>query len=63
MATGTDLKVERVRAGLTMRQVAERMGISRQSLWAIERQELVDATREQQYRAALTARTDKGEAA
>ena len=63
MATGTDLKVERVRAGLTMRQVAERMGISRQSLWAIERQETVDDTREAQYRAALLARTVKGASA
>lgn len=61
MATGTELKIERIRAGLTMRQVAERMGISRQSLWAIERQETVDPTRERQYRAALTARTATGD--
>lgn len=59
MATGTDLKVERVRAGLTMKAVAERMGISRQALWVIERQESVDGEREAQYRAALTARTVK----
>jgi transcriptional regulator with XRE-family HTH domain len=63
VATGTDLKIERVRAGLTMKQVAERMGISRQSLWAIERQETVDPTREAEYRAALLARTVKGDAA
>lgn len=55
MATGTDLKVERVRAGLTMTEVARRMGVSRQTLWGIERAETVAAEREHQYREALSA--------
>lgn len=62
MASGTDLKVERIRAGLTQLEVAKRMGVSRQTLWGIERQETVDADREAQYRAALTAPTGKGDA-
>lgn len=62
MASGTDLKVERIRARLTMRQVAERMGISRQALWAIERAESVDQAREAQYRAAVASDSVKGAA-
>ena len=55
MASGTDLKVERVRAGLTMREVARRMGVSRQALWALERSETVPQDRERQYRDALAS--------
>lgn len=54
MASGTDLKVMRVRAHLTQRELASRMGISRQALWALERAETVDPDREAQYRAALS---------
>lgn len=55
MASGTDLKVERVRAGLTLKEVARRMGVSRQTLWGIERSESVDQVRESQYLAALAS--------
>jgi DNA-binding XRE family transcriptional regulator len=59
LATGTDLKVERIRAGLTMKTLAARMGTSRQTLHLIERSELVPSKWEAAYRAALTAPDDK----
>lgn len=63
MATGKSLKLARVRADLTQLQVAAAMGLSRQSVYAIERALLVDPDREAQYRAALSALASKGEAA
>lgn len=59
LASGTDLKVERVRAGLTMREIARRMGTSRQTLYHIERAETVSPKWEAAYRAALSANADK----
>ena len=55
MASGTDLKVERIRAGLTQKQVASRMGTTRQTLYVLERMESVPETRAAEYRAALSA--------
>lgn len=63
MSTGKSLKMARVRADVTQLQVAAAMGLSRQSVYAIERAPVVNPEREAQYRAALSALTDKGEAA
>lgn len=63
MATGKSLKMARVRADLTQLQVAAQMGLSRQSVYAIERAAVVDPDREAQYRAALTALSGKADAA
>lgn len=60
MATGKSLKMARVRADLTQRQVAKQMGLSRQTLYAIERAATVDPDREAEYRAALSALVSKG---
>lgn len=51
--TGKELRLARVAADLTITEVAARIGISRQSLWAIERMAVVDPNRAIQYRAAL----------
>jgi transcriptional regulator with XRE-family HTH domain len=51
--TGHDLRVERVRANLTIKAVAARMGLSRQAIWALERSAAVAAERIQAYRKAL----------
>lgn len=63
MGTGKNLKVLRVRADLTQRQVAEFMGLSRQSVYAIERAQSVDPDREAQYRAAVVTLSGKADAA
>jgi predicted DNA-binding protein (UPF0251 family) len=47
--------VERLTADVTVVEVAARMGLSRQALWALERSAVVKAERAQQYRAALRA--------
>ncbi len=51
--TGPDLRVERRAAEVTTVDLASRMGVSRQTLWALERSAIVTADRAQQYRAAL----------
>lgn len=51
--TGTDLKVERVKANVTIVDLAARMGLSRQTLWGIERAARVAPERVNQYRQAL----------
>lgn len=61
--TGTDLKVERVRAGITLVALAARMGLSRQAVWGIERAAVVSAERATAYRAALAALRDGSETA
>ena len=43
--TGTDLKVERVRANVTITSLAARMGLSRQAIWGVERSAVVDKDR------------------
>lgn len=64
--TGLDLKVKRTRANVKLRDLADAMQLSRQSLWSLERAALVPADRVSQYLAALeTCRNVKtqGEAA
>ena len=52
---GMDLRIERVRANVTVTALAARMGISRQAVWGIERAAAVNAERTRQYREALQA--------
>lgn len=56
--TGTDLKVERVKANLQIQDVAARMGISRQAVWGIERAAVVAPDRAARYRKALVTSGD-----
>jgi len=56
-----DLRLARTRAGLTMTQVAARMGFSRQTLWADERAATVDPERAKKYLAAVAALVDAKE--
>lgn len=51
--TGLDLKVKRVRANVKLLDLAERMNVSRQTLWGIERAGTVDPERVAQYLSAL----------
>lgn len=53
MTTGLDLKVERVRADVRARRIAEIMGVSRERVSAIERSRTVTPEAERRYRAAL----------
>jgi transcriptional regulator with XRE-family HTH domain len=53
--TGTDLKVERIRANVTIISLAARMGLSRQAIWGLERSALVDEVRARAYREALAS--------
>ena len=53
--TGRDLRVERRLADVTVVDVAARMGLSRQALWALERSAVVKAERAVAYREALRA--------
>lgn len=51
--TGVDLKVERVRAHVKAQDIAARMGVSRATVWVIERTAVVTPERARQYRDAL----------
>ena len=59
---GIDLRIERTRARATIIAVALQMGLSRQTLWTLERSEKVDPERAREYRAALRAIVDAREA-
>ena len=59
--SGTTLKVERTRAGVTISALAARMGVSRQTLWGIERAAKVSNERTAQYREALLTLRDTTE--
>jgi hypothetical protein len=48
-----DLKVERIRASVTIVSLAARMGLSRQAVWGLERAAVVDSDRAKRYRDAL----------
>ena len=61
--TGKTLRIERLRAEVTMVDLAARMGLSRQSLWVLERSAKVDPTRVLEYRAALNALRDGSQTA
>lgn len=56
--SGTDLKVERVKANLTILEIASRMGVSRQTVWGIERSAHVSPERAAKYREALLTSPD-----
>lgn len=51
--TGRALRIERMTSDVTVTAVAARMGLSRQTLWALERSAVVRPDRAQQYRDAL----------
>lgn len=59
--TGMDLKVERVRARVTVTILAARMGLSRQAVHATERSADVLPDRVAAYRAALAVGVDISE--
>lgn len=56
--SGNDLKVERVRARVKQGDLAARMGVSRQTLWTIERAAVVDAEQVMRYLRALATFDD-----
>lgn len=56
--SGNDLKVERVRANLTVQDLAARMGVVRQTVWSIEKSAHVKPDRAAEYRAALVMSDD-----
>lgn len=60
---GMELKVERVRANVTIVTLAARMGLSRQAVWGLERAAVVDSDRAKRYRDALAAVLDGTETA
>ena len=66
--SGKALRSERRRLDITATDLAARMGISRQTLWVIERSGSVEPLRVEQYRAGVAAlrdgtETPEGEAA
>lgn len=63
--TGHTLRIERVRARISVTALAAQMGISRQTLWTIERAAQVAPDRVADYRAAVRTLSDdtQGEAA
>ena len=60
---GPTLRIERLRAHLTATALAAQMGISRQSLWALERAARVSPERVLAYRSAVKTLSDASEAA
>ena len=53
--SGRELRLTRVTADVTVTALAAQMGLSRQSVWVIERQAVVSPTRVAQYQDALRA--------
>ena len=51
--SGKELRVERATADVTVTALAARMGLSRQSVWVLERSAIVSPERAAQYRRAL----------
>ena len=51
--TGPDLRAERRAADVTVKQIAARMGLSRQTVHAIEARAVLTITQVAQYRRAL----------
>jgi transcriptional regulator with XRE-family HTH domain len=60
--SGKALRTERRRYEITATDLAARMGLSRQTVWVIERSGAVDPSRVEQYRAALASLRDATEA-
>jgi DNA-binding XRE family transcriptional regulator len=54
MVKGIDLKVERIRAGVNQQQLAELIGISRQTLGTWEGRETIPPYKAEAYREALS---------
>lgn len=52
--TGLDLRAERRAADITVKDVAARMGLSRQTVHALENAAVLTVERVAQYRAALS---------
>lgn len=61
--SGKTLRTERRRYEITATDLAARMGLSRQTVWVIERSGVVDPTRVEQYRGALASLRDATETA
>lgn len=59
---GLDLKLRRTAAGVTQREIAERMGVSAQFVSHIEARRVVRAATASRYVAALDAAANKGAA-
>jgi transcriptional regulator with XRE-family HTH domain len=51
--SGKELRVQRTTADITVTALAARMGLSRQSVWVLERSAIVSPQRAEQYCAAL----------
>lgn len=51
--TGRELRLERLAADVTVTALAARMGLSRQTLWSLERAAVVRADRADLYRRSL----------
>lgn len=60
---GPTLRIERLRANLTATALAAQMGLSRQSLWALERAAKVTPERVTAYREAIKTLSETSEAA
>ena len=56
--TGKELKLERVAADVAAKDLAERMGVSRSTVWIIEKAASVDDDRAFAYRYALATFKD-----
>lgn len=61
--SGKELRLERATADITVTALAARMGLSRQSLWVIERSAVVSPVRASQYRQALRDVTETSDVA
>ena len=60
--TGLDLKVERVRAKLSLNEVVAEMGVSRTTVWTIEKAPEVKPETAQAYRDAIARLSEKAAA-
>lgn len=59
--SGRELRLERLAADVTVVAIAARMGLSRQTLWALERAAEVKSDRARLYRQALRDVTERVE--
>ena len=55
--TGHQLRVERVAANVSVNGIAEAMGVSRTTIWALERRALVSEAHAQSFRDAIARLT------
>lgn len=59
--TGLDLKIERVRARITAKRLADELGVTRQRVSAIEALAFVNSEQVDRYRSALVSLTSDAE--